>query len=146
MGLVSKSTKIYQFANRATQYGDFLAKSIYFDHLISQGLSEADAISKMNEEFVNFSALPGRTRSYLETVGLTWFMAFKIRIAKIALQMIRENPFRALAINSALPDIGSPIQDNILSVTAEGNLDYATGFEMLFSAPELNPWVNLISE
>jgi len=146
VGLVSKSTKIYQVANRATQYGDFLAKSIYFDHLIAQGLSETDAISKMNEEFVNFSALPGRTRSYLETVGLTWFMAFKIRIAKIALQMLRENPVRALAINNALPDIGSPIQDNILSVTAEGRLDYATGFEMLFSAPELNPWVNLMSD
>ena len=146
IGLVSKSTKIYQVANRATQYGDFLAKSIYFDHLIAQGLSETDALSKINEEFVNFSVLPGRTRSYLETVGLTWFMAFKIRIAKIALQMLRDNPVRALAINNALPDIGSPVQDNILSVAVEGRLDYATGFEMLFSAPELNPWVNLLSE
>lgn len=146
VGLVSKSTKIYQVANRATQYGDFLAKSIYFDHLIAQGLSEANALTKMNEEFVNFSALPGRTRSYLETIGLTWFMAFKIRIAKIALQMLRDNPVRALAINNVLPDIGSPVQDNILSVAVEGRLDYATGFEMLFAAPELNPWVNLMSE
>lgn len=145
VGLVSKSTKFYQVANRATQYGDFLAKSIYYDHLITQGLSKADALAKMNEEFVNFSALPGRSRSYLESVGLTWFMAFKIRITKIAMQQLRENPVRALAVNSMV-DIGSPVGDNILTVIAEGRLDYATGYEMLFDAPELNPWLNLMSE
>lgn len=144
IGLVSKSTSIYKAANRATQYGDFLAKSIYYDHLISQGLSEVDAIAKMNEEFVNFSALPGRTRSLLERNGLTWFMNFKIRIAKIAAKQMRENPVRALALNAAL-DVGSPIQDNIFSVIGDGRMDYATGYEMLFGAPELNPWVNLMS-
>jgi len=145
VGLVSKSTKIYQVANRATQYGDFLAKSIYYDHLISQGLSEDKALAQMNEEFVNFSALPGRTRSALEGYGLMWFMAFKLRITKIAMQQLRDNPVRSLAVNS-FTDVGSPIGDNILSVIAGGRLDYATGFEMLFDAPELNPWVNLMSD
>jgi roadblock/LC7 domain-containing protein len=145
VGLVSKSTKMYQVANRATQYGDFLAKSIYYDHLISQGLSEDQALAQMNEEFVNFSALPGRTRSALEGYGLMWFMAFKLRITKIALQQLRDNPVRALAVNT-FTDVGSPVGDNILSVIAGGRLDYATGFEMLFDAPELNPWVNLMSD
>ena len=146
VGLVSKSTKIYQVANRATQYGDFLGKSIYYDHLIAQGLDAETALAKMNEEFVNFSLLPGRSRSALERYGLTWFFAFKIRIAKIAMQQLRENPVRALAINSMLPDIGSPIQDNILSVAVDGKLDYSTGYEMLWAAPELNPWVSLMSD
>lgn len=146
LGLVSKSTKLYQVANRATQYGDFLAKSIYYDHLFEQGLTHDEALAVMNEEFVNFSFLPGRTRSYLETIGLSWFMAFKIRIAKIALKQLRERPVRALAINNLLPDIGSPVQDNVLSVISEGRLDYSTGFEMLFDSPGLNPWVNLLNE
>ena len=144
LGLVSKSTKLYKVANRATQYGDFLAKSIYYDHLISQGLSKEQALIQMNEEFVNFTLLPGRTRSALESAGLTWFMAFKIRIAKIAMKQIRQNPFRALAINS-ITDVGSPVQDNVFTVIYEDRLDYATGYEMLFDAPELNPWVNLLS-
>ncbi|WHM52965.1 viron-encapsulated RNA polymerase [Sulfitobacter phage vB_SupP_AX] len=144
-GLVSKSTAIYRGANRATQYGDFLAKSIYYDHLIDQGRTPEDAIRIMNEEFVNFSALPGRTRSMLERNGLTWFMAFKIRIAKIAAKQLRENPVRSITMNSVL-DTGSPIQDNIFTVIGEGRMDYATGYEMLFGAPELHPWVNLLSD
>jgi len=142
--LVSKSTQLYRAANRATQYGDFLAKSIYYDHLLSQGIPEGEALALMNEEFVNFSALPGRTRSMLERNGLTWFMAFKIRITKIAMKQMRENPVRAMLLNG-ITDTGSPIQDNIFTVIGEGRMDYATGFEMLFGAPELNPWVNLMN-
>ena len=143
-GLVSKSTGLYKVANRATQYGDFLAKSIYYDHLIEGGLSEEAAVAAINEEFVNFSVLPGRSRSYLESVGATWFMAFKIRIAKIAANQMRENPLRAMIVNG-LTDVGSPIEDNIFSVLVDGDrFDYATGLEMLFDAPGLNPWVNLL--
>ncbi|ANJ20865.1 vRNAP protein [Roseobacter phage RD-1410Ws-07] len=145
IGMVSKSTDLYRAANRATQYGDFLAKSIYYDHLLDQGLDPVAAIRVMNEEFVNFSALPGRTRSMLERNGLSWFMAFKIRIAKIAAKQMRNNPFRAMALNS-ITDTGSPIQDNIFTVIGEGRMDYATGYEMLWGAPELNPWVNLMSD
>ncbi|ACL81406.1 N4 v-RNAP-like protein [Sulfitobacter phage EE36phi1] len=144
VGLVSKSTKLYQVLNRATQYGDFIAKSIYYDHLISQGLSAEVASAMVNEEFVNFSVLPGRVRSGLESNGLTWFMAFKIRILKIAAKQMRDNPVRSLALN-AMTDMNSPISDNILAVMAAGNLDYATGYEMLFDAPELNPWINLMN-
>ena len=143
-GIVSKSTKVYQVANRATQYGDFLAKSIYYDHLIKKGLDPDAAVAVINEEFVNFSTQPGRVRSALERNGLTWFMAFKLRIAKIAMKQMRDNPVRALAVNT-LTDVGSPISDNIFSVMVDGRLDYATGYEMLFDAPELNPWVNLMN-
>ena len=142
--LVNRSSKIYQVSNRAVQYGDFIGKSIYYDHLISKGLSKEEAISKMNEEFVNFSVPQGRTRSGLESNGLSWFLAFKIRIAKIAMQMMRENPVRALAVNGVLPVEDSPVQDNLFSVAAQGNLDYALGYEMLFGAPELNPWMQMM--
>jgi len=144
VGLVSKSTQIYHVANRATQYGDFLAKSIYYDHLIEQGLSEDKALTQMNEEFVNYSVLPGRSRSALEGYGMLWFMAFKLRITKIAMQQLRDNPVRALAVNSAL-DVGSPVGDNIFTVIGENRLGYATGLGMMFNAPELNPWYNLMN-
>lgn len=143
-GLVSKSSDLYQAANRATQYGDFLAKSIYYDHLLSKGLSEMEAMKIVNEEFVNFSVNPGRFRSMLERNGLIWFMAFKLRITKVAMKQMRDNPVRAMALNS-LVDIGSPVQDNIFSVIGDGRLGYSTGWEMLFGAPELNPWVNLMN-
>ena len=142
-GILAKDTAIYKGANKAVQYGDFIAKAIYYDHLVNQGLDANEAMKKINEEFVNFSVLPGRTRTYLEGLGATWFLSFKIRIMKISMGILRDNPVRALLISSALPDVGSPVGDNLATVVAEGRLDYALGWDMLFGSPELNPWMNM---
>ncbi|AZQ67106.1 hypothetical protein EF888_08135 [Silicimonas algicola] len=66
--------------------------------------------------------------------------------------MIRGNPLRALLTTfaaGAMPDVpgisvGSPITDNFLSVTNEGRLGYSVGPQMLFHAPALNPWLQVI--
>jgi len=142
-GILSKDTAIYKGANKAVQYGDFLAKAIYYDHLMSKGLSHDDAMKLVNEEFVNFSVLPGRTRQYLEGVGATWFLAFKIRIMKIAMNQIRENPARSLILGATIADYGSPQADNLASVIVDERIGYPLGWDMLFNSPGLNPWVNL---
>lgn len=143
--MISKDTPIYRGANKAVQYGDFIAKSIYYDHLLADGMNAEEALEKVNEEFVNFSVLPGRTRSYLESMGGSWFLAFKIRIMKVALNTMQRNPLGAL-ITGSLLDVGSPIEDNLISVVADDRLDYSLGLDMLLGAPDLNPWVNLIDQ
>jgi hypothetical protein len=141
-GLLSKDTAIYKGANKAIQYGDFIAKAIYYDHLIKKKkLNHDEAIKLVNEEFVNFSTLPGRTRTYLEGIGLTWFLTFKIRIAKIALNQIRENPLRSLI--TGVSGVDGPITDNLISVIADNRLGYSLGTDMFFGAVSLNPWVNV---
>lgn len=148
-GMLSKDTALYKGANKAVQYGDFIAKSIYFDHLTGKGkegpaMMDEQALARINEEFVNFSVLPGRTRSYLESMGLTWFLSFKIRIMKIAMQQMRENPVRSLITAGTVGELGSPINDNLASVVADGRIDYALGPEMLFGSPNLNPWAQVM--
>jgi len=142
-GLLSKDTTLYKGANKAVQYGDFIAKSIYYDHLMEKGLSHDDAMKLVNEEFVNFSVLPGRTRQYLEGMGATWFLSFKIRIMKIAMNQIRENPARSLILAATIADFGSPQADNLASVIADDRIGYALGWEMMFGSAGLNPWLNL---
>jgi hypothetical protein len=142
-GLLSKDTTLYKGANKAVQYGDFIAKSIYYDHLMEKGLSHDDAMKLVNEEFVNFSVLPGRTRQYLEGMGATWFLTFKIRIMKIAMNQIRENPARSLILAATIADFGSPQADNLASVIADDRIGYALGWEMMFGSAGLNPWLNL---
>jgi hypothetical protein len=141
-GILSKDTAIYKGANKAVQYGDFIAKSIYYDHLLDQKIAAPKALSMVNEEFVNFSVLPGRSRQYLEGIGATWFLAFKIRIMKIAMNQIRENPARALVLGATIAEYGSPLNDNLASVWADDRLGYALGWEMLFESPGLNPILN----
>jgi len=141
-GLLSKDTAVYKMANKAVQYGDFIAKAIYYEHLLAEkGLDHDAAMKLVNEEFVNFSVLPGRTRSYLEGIGATWFLSFKIRIMKIAMNQIRENPVRSLITGGFVDD--SPIGDNLATVIAEDRLGYSLGWEMLFGSAGLNPWLNI---
>jgi hypothetical protein len=116
-------------------------------------LNEEAALDRITEEFVNYNLLPGRTRSYAESRGLTWFWAFKIRSLKVAHRHIRDNPVRALLATLGtpyLPDvpgvsIGSPITDNAASVLMDGRAGYSVGPQMLFHAPELNPWLNMVN-
>lgn len=143
-GLLTKDTALYQGANKAVLYGDFIAKAIYYKHLIGQGVDSKTAIRKMNQEFVNYSVLPGRTRTALESIGATWFMSFKIRIMKIAMNQLRENPVRSLIVANAFSEVGSPVGDNLGSVIAGDRLGYSLGWDMMFRAPELNPFVSMI--
>lgn len=142
-GLLSKDTAIYKGANKAVQYGDFIAKSIYYDDLLRKGLKPEEAMVKVNEEFVNFSLLPGRQRQFLESMGATWFLTFKIRSMKVALQTIRENPIRSLTAVGVLGLESGPITDNLVGKVADGTISYSMGWDMLWDAPSINPWYTL---
>lgn len=144
-GLVTKDTALFQGMQKAVEYGDFLAKALRYDHLISQGKTNDQAIAGITEEFVNYDLLMGRFREYGENIGMWWFTAFKIRSLKIAASIIRQNPVHALlsGLVPAPSGAGSPITDNILAKAMQGNLGYSLGLGQAFRAPGLNPWWNL---
>lgn len=146
-GLITRDTALFQGLQRSVQYGDFLAKAVLYDHLTQRkNVTKTDALKRITEEFVNFERLPGRTRGYLENMGLLWFYNFKLRIAKVALSTLRNNPLHAL-IAMSLPaptGVGMPIGDNIVSKFVGGGLSYSIGPEMAFRAWTLNPWYNLV--
>lgn len=147
--LVTKDTPLFKGLARAVQYGDFLAKAVLYEDLIQrQKLGKAEALAQVSEEFVNYNRLAGRTRNYLESVGLLWFWNFKLRSIKVAASMIRNNPVRAffgMVAQPTLPiigTIGSPVTDNFLTITAEGKLGHSIGPGMGLNAWTLNPYVN----
>lgn len=148
-GLVTRDTALFQGLQKAVQYGDFLAKAVMYDDLINRkGLTKEQTLGRITEEFVNYDRLTGRTRGYLENIGLLWFYNFKIRAAKVGLSMIRNNPLHSL-IAAAVPvpsifgSVGTPIDDNIFTKALEGTLGYSVGPSQGLSAPGLNPWWNL---
>lgn len=150
--MLTRDTALFQGMSRATQYGDFLAKAVLYDHMTQKkGKSHEEVLRAVNEEFVNYNFLPGRGRSYAESIGLTWFWAFKLRSMKVALNHARNNPFRSLVMSAGLPvapdlpviDIGTPIQDNMLSAAADGRFWNSIGLDQFFRAHTLNPWYNL---
>lgn len=146
--IISKDTALFRALQKTVDYGDFVAKAILYDDLTKRkGLSSDDALSKITEEFVNYDRLPGRDRQYLESVGLLWFWNFKVRSAKIALSMIRNNPAHALiAANLPVPmnGIGLPLEDNLWATLFDGRLFNSFGLHMGFRAPGLLPLGGLL--
>ena len=134
---ISRDSHIYYLLNRGVQYGDFASKYAVYQHLTKYSKTPMDkqsAMNKIRDEFVNYDILPSRTRYYLDAIGLTWFLNYKIRIQKIILRTIRENPVRGLLM---MLGSGLPLPSDANLVT--GSLDYNLGISPLFSAPGAHP-------
>ena len=134
---LSRDSRIYYLLNRGVQYGDFASKYAVYQHLTKYSKTPMDkqsAMNKIRDEFVNYDILPSRTRYYLDAIGLTWFLNYKIRIQKIILRTIRENPVRGLLM---MLGSGLPLPSDANLVT--GSLDYNLGISPLFSAPGAHP-------
>ena len=116
--VLTKDTAIYRALEKGTQYGDFVAKAILYKHLKDKKqMKPKEALSKVRYEFVNYDMLPGRTREYLENIGLLWFYNYKLRITRTAVSMIKENPLYVILSMFAPIElgIGTPITDNFLT-------------------------------
>lgn len=145
--IITRDTALFQGLQKSVQYGDFIAKAVLYDDLVKrQKVSAKDALARITEEFVNYDRLPGRFRSYLENMGLLWFYNFKIRIAKVAVSTIRNNPVHAL-IAMGLPapsGVDLPIGSDVFSKILDGSFHWSVGPEMGLRAPFLNPWLNIV--
>jgi hypothetical protein len=141
---ISRDTALFKGLTRSVQYGDFLAKSILYDHLTKKKKqTHEQAMKIVIDEFVAYNMLPSRERQAAEQLGVTWFWNYKLRSIKVAQRMIRNNPLRAMMAGFAGPlipdvpgvDVGSPITDNAIAAIADGRAGYSIGWGMLFRAP-----------
>jgi hypothetical protein len=146
--LFTKNTALYRAVEKSVQFGDFVAKSILYDYLTKEkGYTSDNALAICKEEFVDYDKSAGRTRGYLENMGLLWFYNYKLRIMKAAIRSIRNNPFYtlmtlALPFTSPFGNLGLPITDNFFSKLISGDLGYTVGpgiaLESFFKIPTVN--------
>lgn len=134
--LITRDTSLFQGLARAVQYGDFVAKAVLYDDLTKRKkVKPKDALATVNEAFVNYNRLAGRSRQYLESVGLMWFYNYKLRIMKEAVYQLRHNPLRSLLMLSVPIDVGTPVNDNILAKLMDGTLGFSIGPGMGIGSP-----------
>ena len=147
-GMVARDTALFQGLQKMVQYGDFIAKAVMYDDLIKRkGLTKEQALGKITDEFVNYDKLPGRGRGYLEDMGVFWFWNYKLRITKIALSMMRNNPLHLLLAHAMPIPLGAGIatEDNFITKLLDGSLTSSIGPGMVVGAPLLNPWYNAMN-
>lgn len=146
---VSKDSDLYKLMEKATTYGDFVAKSIYYDHLIQNGMDKEMAARKSMEEFVNYDMMAGRSREYLENLGIIWFYNYRLRITKASIDVMLHNPASVLLVEILTPDIlldnGTLIGDSFLGKLAQGQLGSSFLPLSFFNAWwSKNPYLNLL--
>lgn len=141
--IISKDTALYQGLNRMIQFGDFMAKAALYEHLMEgpEKMSSEDALEQVTESFVNYNLMAGRSREYLESMGLTWFLNYKLRIQKIALRTLRKNPLRFVLGASGAAATGS---DSLVSTFGPGaRWGYGLGVGPFFRAHNMLLWDKL---
>ena len=147
-GMVSRDTALFQGLQKMVQYGDFIAKAVMYDDLLKRkGLTKEQALGKITDEFVNYDKLPGRGRGYLEDMGLLWFYNYKLRITKVSLSILRNNPLHAL-LSHVMPlplGAGTPLEDNFITKLLDGSLMGSVGPGMAAGSHSLNPWYNAMN-
>ena len=146
----TRDTPESQFLEKATQYGDFIAKGILYNYMTKyQHRSAEEARYRVLDEFVNYDMLAGRTRSYLESLGILWFYNYKLRIMKTAARMVQEHPLRALIVASTsqwspVGDAGDVLSDSLLGKLLSGDLVFTFGWGMLFRGLMMHPLLALL--
>lgn len=134
--LLTRNSELFQMMNKATTYGDWLAKCIGFTYLSEKSkynptpYSQELARDLVSTLYVDYDQFGGKESEYLASMGLTWFMAYKYRMIPAAILSICLNPARTL-IGSALIASGTPFStpllDNVVSKAADGSLSWAVG-------------------
>ena len=147
--MVSKDTGLYQLMEKATIYGDFVSKSIYYDWLLKNGVDVTDATMKAMNEFVNYDMLAGRNREYLENMGVLWFYNYKLRILRTMTDIALHNPVSALLAMYIAPEFiakNNVFADSFLGKLIDGKLGGTFLNPAMLEAPiTKNPIVELMS-
>lgn len=152
--VLTKDTGFYKLLAKATQYGDLVAKSILYDDVLKRqkkGRKQAEYMA--TTFFVDYDLMPGRTRDYLESIGLMWFYNYKLRMSKVLVHMFRENPLRLLLWGVTPQGLGfsaldTPLKDSFLGrLLGFGPALSGTAFAgapgMVITALTSNPWLIL---
>jgi hypothetical protein len=140
---ITKDTALYQGLIKGVQYGDFIAKAVLYDHLTkTRGMSREAALDRIMEEFVPYNRLAGRSRDLLESMGLAWFLNYKLRILPVVARTLRERPLSAMTMfagGDALLGVQTIWDGSALGSALDGRLGYAFGPEMGLNSPTLHP-------
>jgi hypothetical protein len=98
---MGKDTWMYQNLSRVTQLSDFVARYTLYQHAINRvenPLSHKAAIQEASDAFVNYDIPMYKGLQYSDDMGITMFTKYFLRIQKVLMKTMRENPARVLTM------------------------------------------------
>lgn len=145
-GLITRDTPVYQAMQKMTNYSDFIAKAILYDHLMGKGENQQDVLVRIADEFVDYDRQVGRTRGYIESMGIGMFYNYLLRASKAGLRNALTRPLSLLLLAVSPIDIvgaGTPTEDSLLGKIPTGSVNLL-GLDNVVAAPTNLPLAQLI--
>jgi hypothetical protein len=143
---MTHDTKLYQGLSRVTQLSDFVARYALYQHLTTRKknpLSKKEAIQQASEAFVNYDIPMHPLLQYVDDMGIIPFMKYFLRIQKVLIRLVRENPARVLGtiILDNIWELGETVLDSS-ALRKVGNNPLTTGAFRYFSTLDQLATVN----
>lgn len=99
--LMTQDTPLYKWMSHGTQLSDFVARYTLYQHLINRKvdpMAENEAIQTASDAFVNYDIPSHRRMQALNDDGFVWFTKYYLRIQKVILKLMRDNPGRTMGM------------------------------------------------
>lgn len=114
---MAHDTKGYQMLSRVTRLSDFVARYTLYQHLTSRKnnpLGREAALNEASEAFINYDSPLPKQMDYLDGMGIMPFMKYYMRVQRILIKLVRENPARVLGtlLLNNLVDLGPIVLDS----------------------------------
>lgn len=147
--LITQDTPLYKVMSHGTQLSDFVARYTLYQHLTTrtkERVEHLDAVQLVSEAFVNYDIPAHRKLQALNDNGLVWFTKYYLRIQKVIMRLMRDNPGRSMAMvgmehffstipslldSAALNNIGNPMSSGAMKYPS--TLDDLATVKMLLS-------------
>tara|TARA_B100000929_G_scaffold108179_1_gene85729 strand:+ start:37875 stop:47864 length:9990 start_codon:yes stop_codon:yes gene_type:complete len=94
---MTHDTKLYRALLDATQLSDFVARYALHKHQLENGMEYNESVTRIVDTFVDYDSPTHVSIQYLNDMGVLMFTKFFIRIQKVILRQIRENPGNVLS-------------------------------------------------
>lgn len=91
--IMSPGTVGHNFMSAATQYSDFVARYVVYNHARKrEGMSHDDAVQEAMQMFIQYDLPSSPQVQWLNDVGLIMFTKFLFRFQHVMMKVLRKNP------------------------------------------------------
>ncbi|RLB94471.1 MAG: hypothetical protein DRH26_01095 [Deltaproteobacteria bacterium] len=95
---MTEETEGFKMLNNAVKMTDYVGRyALYHHYTKEKGMNHQDALSAVNDEFINFALPTHRMIEHLNNIGLVWFSKYQLRVLKHIKNLVKEHPFTTLS-------------------------------------------------
>lgn len=144
--LLTQDTKLYQFLRRTTQLSDLAARFTLHQHNLKKGKSVEQSINEIVDTFIDYDLPTHSSIEYLNSVGGIFFTKFFLRIQKVILNTVKNNPARLLGLTLIEELMGnlSDITDSFV-LFKDMMFMFNNPLSALGGYFDTHPWLNVLN-